>query len=488
MSIKDWVNTQLKTITFTDVFVKDEKSQYTYREFFFIVSKVFDTLKKYGEYSKVIAVLENGIDLFLLYFLCLLNGKQILPIDPRKNVSEIEELIRQNRDEAFVIADSAWSECKNISVDIIRDVIGNETGYLEDTDVFKMFDRIDYRADYLITFTSGTTGNSKGVVHSPGNLFSTIKAFQDVNSIRTGTVFGHVMPMTYMAGILNSIIQPFILGARIVILGRFGIPLAIRFWKTLSQEAINVMWLSPTMLNMILQTDRGELGRSFCSEYMPQFFVGTAPLAVMLKQAFEDRYHVPLYVSYGLTEALYISVDTPDTSKLYDGNVGKMLDGVEIKKQEEEALIKTPWMFKRYTNEPTESYFSGQYYKTGDITREDDRILYIVGRKKDLIIKGGLNISPASIESEIMKTGLVEDVAVFGIENGVEEAICCVYACDKKDIQIEKSLNKVIREKLGITHTIDFFAHKDKLIYNLNGKIDKAAILAWIEEKNVNKN
>lgn len=484
MGISEWVNSQLKKIDASDIFVKAKEAQYTYQEFFSITDRIFEGLQIYGAYGKIIAVLENGIDLFFLYFMCMLNGKVIIPIDPQKNVSEIEKLIRQNKDNALVISEAEQPECNYISANILKDIrnrkIADRHG---DTDIEKIFGQIDYQVEYLITFTSGTSGNSKGVVHSLGDLFSTIRAFQTVHPIGDNAVFGHVMPMTYMAGILNSIFHPFILGAKLVILGRFGIPLAIRFWKALSADNINVMWLSPTMLNMVLQTDRSKLGGMYCQEHKPQLFIGTAPLATALKKEFEERYQIPLYVSYGLTEALYVSVDTPDTSKRNDGNVGRLLPGVKVTEQNGEALIDTPWMFPRYTNEPTEPYFSGKYYKTGDLIKVHHDVLYIVGRKKDLIIKGGLNISPVNMEEEIMATGLVEDVAVFGKESGVEEIICCAYTCGKDSREIEKQLNKVLKKKLGTPYTVDAFYRMDKLLYNLNGKKDKAALKAWLEER-----
>lgn len=482
MNVDKWVISQVDGFDFSKVFVKEQNYEWTYNEFFQCVDSIYEWLNEEKNFEKIIAVIENSVDLFSLFFVSMMYGKTIIPIDPKKNKNEIIDLIRENIVDACVISDDDKIWEKTIPTQFVHNLLFEKSSNADmKQTVLDCMCAIDFNAPYLITFTSGTSGNSKGVVHSLSDLFATSKAFNDVNSMAESAVFGHVMPMTYMAGILNSIIKPFILGAKIVILGRFSVPLAIRFWKVLNEEHINTMWLSPTMINMVLKTDRGEEGVCYARQNNLQFFVGTAALMTSLKMEFEEKYQMPLYVSYGLTETLFISVATRETSRLNDDNVGVLLEGVDITEKEGEALLSVPWMFQGYTNEPTENYFSGQYYMTGDLIRVDERVLYIVGRKKDLIVKGGLNISPAKIESVIMELGLVDDVAVFGKNNGIEELIYCVYVSKGKD-GVEKKINQAISDQIGKTHKIDVFCSTDKLIYNLNGKKDKAAISRIIEE------
>jgi len=486
MDIKTWVIEQIEKINFEKEFVKCGENVYTYNTFFGFVNSIYNKLASESKFEKVIAVMENGLELFSLYFVCMLNGKIIIPIDSQKSNKEIDDLISQNIENAIVISDEQKEKWPCVLTQDIKNIIENHDCVEKmKSNVLSKMSEADFDASFLITFTSGTSGNSKGVIHSLGNLFQTSKSFAKITPIIQPAVFGHIMPMTYMAGILNSIIKPFVFGAKIVLLGRFGVPLALRFWNIVNANEINVMWMSPTMLNMIIKTDRGIIGKNYCSNKELQIFVGTAPLMPALKKEFEEKYNVILLSSYGLTETLFISVDTVETSGLCDGNVGKLLPGVEIIEKDKEALLRVPWMYKGYTNEDTAAYFWNDYYKSGDLINVENDILYITGRKKDLIVKGGLNISPVKIEEEIVKLQEIDDAAVFGRTSDLEELICCAYVTSSAEERqsIERKVNKAVEESLGKTHTIDKFYCIDKMLYNLNGKKDKKQIQNLVEGK-----
>ena len=420
----------LNDLNFKQDFIVDiQKNRiYSYELFFSICMEMSHALDEYqGE--EVVASLENSAELAALYFATLFSNKVIAVIDPKKGIEEQQEIISQHQGCLLIINDQT---------DIFNAFRKEQSDMGIKQSVIANLELKDFSQDFLITYTSGTTGLTKGVLHSFYNLLSTAYALGDKIKIKPGGTYLHVMPMTYMAGILNSIFFPFVFKQKIVIGPRFSVKAAIRFWETMTAYDVSVLWLSPAMLMMIDKVDRTDIGEAYCRGHNVIFLIGTAALT---------------------------------------RNVRINFDGVEISFGDDKELrIKVPWMFKGYTNVPTDPYFDGKFYLSGDIAEYSDT-LKITGRKKDLIVKGGMNVSPALIENEILKNKNVLECAVYGkVENDDEELTCCSYVLKDENQNaddIEKKLARGVLDKLGINYRIDRFYRLQSLPRNVNGKIDK---------------
>jgi long-chain acyl-CoA synthetase len=408
-------------------------------------------------------------------------GKIATAIDPMKGKEEIANILSSITD-GYVVADQI-GKTKLDTFDLLMesgyfDVISPVMGDVKDV-VLRAFEERDFQSDYLLTFTSGTTGNTKGVRHSLNNLFLTGDAFNRMFNVGKDQTFAHLMPMTYMAGILNSIFQPFVAGAKIVVMGRFSPMKAFTFWQDVVKNEVNTFWLSPSMLTILLKVAKHNVGQEYCKDRKMLFFIGTAPLHQSTRDEFETMYPVKLYASYGLSETLFLSTETPETLALGGGNVGKLLDGVEYHfGSDGEFLVDVPWMFLGYTNEPTEKYFDGSSYKTGDLAKIEDGILSIVGRSKDLIIKGGMNISPALIESVVSGIAGVDECCVFSVLSKMkEELIVLAYTSNVDDKEaLEKTISSTVNSELGKNYMIDLFYKAKAIPKNINGKNDKKVL------------
>jgi len=475
---------RMKQFDFSREFVIDASKDrhYTYEEFFSRCLTLSEQYRATGEALKhIIFIMENSVELLAAYFGAMMAGKIATAIDPVKEQEEIAKILESVKDK-YVVVDAAGKARVN-SYDVVFDA-----GEFEKTKVFgenikektlERFEERNFDDDFLLTFTSGTTGNTKGVRHTLNNLIKTGDAFNRYFFVGKDNVLAHYMPMTYMAGILNSIIQPFIAGARIVVMGRFSPFKAFTFWQDVVKYQVNTFWLSPSMLTIILKASKHSLGQEYCKDKKLLFFIGTAPLHQKTRDEFEAKYPVKLYASYGLSETLFLSTETPETLALGGGNVGKLLDGVEYKfGQDGEFLVRVPWMFLGYTNEPTEKYFDGDYYKTGDLADIKDGILTITGRSKDLIIKGGMNISPALIESVVSSVDGVEECSVFSVLNKFkEELVVLGYSTMLKDTEdLEKRISASVIAALGKNYQIDGFYRVSSIPKNVNGKNDKKVL------------
>lgn len=455
--VKNTLNLLIEELNFDDIFVYDavNEKKYTYYDIF---AKA-DFLGKNILESSNIVVMQNGIELLTIYFAALFYGCQVIPVDPEKSVSEIE-LIKSYHKEAKVLNET--------------DIHFGTTDIVTDRKCVKeLFANIDYGVDYLITYTSGSSGNPKGVIHSAGNLLWSAINFGKRLGYSKKTCMCHVMPMTYMAGILNTIYLPFIMGGSIVLMERFGVKNANKFWKNVIKYQVNTLWLSPTMLHLIMIIDKGDEVKKYVGENSMTISVGTAPLSDALKAKFEEKYNVKVYQSYGLSETLFIT--TADQKLKHNVSVGRILDDISLTfGEDKEILIDLPWMFKGYVNENTENYFEGKKYKTGDLGewREDE--LIISGRKKELIIKGGINIYPKDIENCINEKFNLDEVCVGSKVIDEEERIICWYVGEEIE---EKKLNDSVINKLGLHYKIDYFVKVEKIHKNLNGKVDKKKLV-----------
>jgi long-chain acyl-CoA synthetase len=177
--------------------------------------------------------------------------------------------------------------------------------------------------------------------------------------------------------------------------------------------------MSPTMAQLVMQLDRSVDSRAYARERLQFPFVGTAPLYSHVAVAFAERYGVPLLQSYGLSELLLLSVDDPNGAR--PGSVGRLLPGVRARiAPNDELLIATPHAFAGYLDPETGAMppdpGNGEVeFATGDLAKIDaDGRMTITGRKKDLVIVGGINVSPAAVEQVLGAHPLVAHIAVVG--------------------------------------------------------------------------
>ena len=206
------------------------------------------------------------------------------------------------------------------------------------------------------------------------------------------------------------------------------------------------------------------------------------PLYPSAKQAFEEKYGVELLPSYGLSETLFISTKVKG-DKGAEQSVGCVLPMVDLQFSDaEEIYLKVPWMFMGYSNENTEEYFDGEYYKSGDLGEVIKGHLQITGRKKDLIIRGGMNISPKQIEEVVLSTEKVAECSVSSVLKDNEERIICWYKAKQPIEGFGAELNGVITERLGKNYKVDRFISVDEIPKNLNGKVDKEQLKKAYED------
>jgi long-chain acyl-CoA synthetase len=251
----------------------------------------------------------------------------------------------------------------------------------------------------------------------------------------------------------------------------------MRFWDAPIKYSVNTFWFIPTIIALLLKLDRGTNGIEYAENREIIGCVGTAALNPQIKRLFQERYNILLYESYGLSETLFVTTNYPG-DPVGENSVGSVLEDVDLAfSQDNEILIDVPWMFLGYLNVDAKEYFENGKFRSGDLgTIDKQGSLVITGRKKDLIIRGGTNISPKRIEDFISTFNVFEEIAIVGSEDiNLGEKIACFFVPkeDSFSEDTKKELNMAVIKELGSDYRIDEFVRMDAIPKTTSGKVDK---------------
>lgn len=435
---------------------------YSYEDIYQRAGRIGRSLRNRG-ISELVVCMENSVELLTVYFAALLYQIVVIPVDPEKSKDEIAAIRNIHSHAIYIEKDSI----QQISSEGAQEAI-------------RAFKDVDYDRLFLITYTSGSTGKPKGVMHSAGSLFLSAAAFGESMHYGEHTVLAHVMPMTYMAGILNSIFLPFVMGGKVVIFPRFNMKSAFSFWNNVVRYGVNTFWLSPTMLRIIDIIDAKGAYKDYLQKVNAAISVGTAPLYQDLRGKIENKYNIRLCQSYGLSETLFLTTELQERGEGCD-SAGKLLSGVDLRIDDDgEIQVSVPWMFLGYACNDAQEKLSDAYYRTGDLGYMRDGCLFINGRKKDLIIRGGYNINPNDIQEYLQGVdGVSENAVLSCVRHGEEQIVCCYTGSREQDIHL---LNEGLEEALGRHYKLDFLVRLTEMPKNLNGKVDRQKLQEMLKK------
>jgi acyl-CoA synthetase (AMP-forming)/AMP-acid ligase II len=433
--------------------------------------------------------LPNGLDFATLYFAALLGGFIAVPINNALSVRDKASILSGARIAARIIAPGAGPQ-EGSEAPVIE--LEQQISTSSDADVAARVARIDDERLLSIHFTSGTTNVPKGVPHRVGALLGNADSFNRAFGLGRDNRFVHVMPMGYMAGFLNTLLGAFTARAMIILAPQFSARSVLHFWESVVEHSGDMIWVSPTMLATLTQIDRGTLGADYCRSHTVRMFSATAPLSLKVRKEFEAKYGVTVIESYGLSELLLLTANLgPSGSK--DGAVGRTIADADVEIRDEagqklpcyadgDIFVRSPHTTVGYldyaTGEPAP--LADPWFDTGDVGHLDaDGDLFVTGRRKDLIIRGGFNVSPRQIEEVLLSQPGVEGAAVVGAPHdyyGEEIVAALVLDADRSLSDMEAVLRAACRRDLGPIAVPDRFVAFAALPVNNIGKVQKAKV------------
>lgn len=338
-------------------------------------------------------------------------------------------------------------------------------------------DPVTPRTPLTITFTSGSTGTPKGIVHSAESFLSCAKAFNRQTDITGRDQFLNVMPMFYMAGIFNGILAPLMAGASVVIGEAFNTATAMRFWPMIAAEGISALWLSPTMLSLVVRLDRTD---KTVPDGFRRLFIGTGAMTAADAKHFERTYGLPPLQSYGLSELLYISVDSAERPNF--GTVGYPLDGVRLTFGGEEPLsIASPYSFLGYLVDGDLQQHEGPFPTSDLADMSDNGTLSILGRADDIILRGGVNVNPVDLETALAPILGGRAFCITGLSDPTlgQKVVLVTEGAALTDDLLAKA-QKLIRDHPG-RWQLDAAAKVAKLPVGPTGKIRRSVLRSMLD-------
>jgi malonyl-CoA/methylmalonyl-CoA synthetase len=328
-----------------------------------------------------------------------------------------------------------------------------------------------------ILYTSGTTGRSKGVMLTRDNLASNAVALVGLWRFAESDVLLHALPVFHTHGLFVATNCILFSGASMIFLPSFG-PDAV----LAALPDATVMMGVPTFYTRLLADPR--LTRDACAG-VRLFISGSAPLSPVTHAEWEARTGHLILERYGMTETNMIT-SNPYEGARKAGTVGMPLPGVEVQVTgpagvlpagEAGAIeVRGPNVFKGYWNLPekTAEEFRDGWFVTGDLGAFDaEGYLSILGRAKDLVITGGLNVYPAEVEAALDGLPGVRASAVIGVPHpDLGEA---VVACVVGTVE-EGAIRAGLRDRLAAFKIPKRVIVQDDLPRNAMGKVQKAEL------------
>jgi len=461
------------------VFIEDGVRSWTYGEVEREAGRLVTRLRELGlaPGERLLVQTDKSVETLILYVACLRAGAIYLPLNVDYTEAELEYFVAD--------AEPVLAVCRPQSIDLFERIGGGLTICTLDqlfadlpgeqgTPARRAADDIA-----AILYTSGTTGKPKGAMLTNANLVSNGEMLIDFWRFTPGDRLIHALPIFHVHGLFVAMHCALFSGATVTFLAKFD-----------SQAVIGHMARATVMMGVPTFYIRLLADPAFTRDAaagMRLFVSGSAPLSADIHRAFEERSGHRVLERYGMTETGMLT-SNPYEGERRAGYVGPPLPGVDLRIAEFETgrvlpqgevgivEVKGPNIFKGYWRNPEKTaaeFRPDGYFITGDMGVIDaDGYVQLVGREKDLIISGGLNVYPAEVEALLDDRADVAEAAVIGVPHpDFGEAVVAVV--QPVGLFDKDAVRAAMRKDLAAFKVPKDIIVLDELPRNTMGKIQK---------------
>jgi long-chain acyl-CoA synthetase len=492
----------------------DEKlKSYTYKEFYINVIHLSNYLMKNGIHpgNKVATYSYNHVDTIILYFACWVVGAVVVPININEDKERVEFILENSKAKIIFTRNEYYvSMHMLVGKKKIKIINFDSNSYHELPDKLKKNFNISLDDESMIVYTSGTTGNPKGVVLTQYNLLVDADSISKWHKLEKGDAMMCVLPIHHVNGTIVTMVTPMYYGGRTVLNKKFHTE---TFLKLLDKENVKVVSVVPTLLQYLLHSE--EKIENYNLENFSHLICGAGPLTCELAKRFEEKFGLRIAHGYGLSEttcySCFVPVDLEKNEHIkWQNKYGYPSIGIPIEcnemeiqdaegkplgeNEKGEIVIRGHNVMKYYFNndEANEKTFENGWFKSGDegfYTTDENgfKYFFITGRIKELIIRGGVNISTLEIDEVIASNEYVESGIAVGFENDWygEEVGALVHLKNgyaKDDEEIKKMLLQFYKVKLPFFKSPKVIIITDDIPVTSTGKYQRNKVKHLFEE------
>jgi len=404
----------------------------------------------------IAALIPNSVEMLACFLATIYHGYGFAPLSADSPSPEIERWLSLTAPDFVLCADTL----PKTSIDTMRAACR-----LEQLTVGGNFDFLPRDPGQhdtapenarLFMSTSGTTGEPKAMVLDSNVLWSSGHAFSAFHGfVDESARFLNILPMSYLGGLFNLGLIPLSHGGSTVIQESFSGRSFFNFWNTVERFEVNVLWLVPSIIRGLLTMAERAKPENIANMGIRACFLGTAPIDLETKQAFEETFGVPALENFALSETTFFTTETLSTRhRRSEGSTGEPLPYVDIgftpisEDQSEhtamagqEIAVKSPFLFQGYLS--TDGTIdlplnSDGYFLTGDVGLLDDRNRLIVhGRVRDIIKKGGYFVPLSAVERLAQSHEDIYQAAAVTVSHAFFGESFELYVHPSKDVEDE---------------------------------------------------
>jgi long-chain acyl-CoA synthetase len=447
-----------------------EERLYPYSELNRLANGLANGLKDSGlkPGDKCILMLPSCPEFVIAYYALAKLGAVIVPVNFMFKEGELSHIFRDSSARGFIGMEPYLEEAGKAMMGLpqlnirIASAVHEGTGFMRWENLFgdDTFAAYPSRDDDILAvlYTSGTTGVPKGAMLTHHNLCSNAMTVADMRTTDPNDVVIGVLPLYHIFGQTSVLNASIYLGQTIHLFHHFEPRVTLH---VIEEEKSTVLFAVPTMYNrLLIETDQTGVKRSslrYCVS-------GGASLPVEILQKFEERFETRIYEGYGLTECSPVCVENPFGHKTKPGSIGLPIPGFYARIVSEdrkdvqqgqvgELIVHGPGVMKGYLNQPEETAETvvDGWLHTGDMARMDEEgYIYIVDRKRDMIIRGGYNVYPREVEEVLFQHPDVVEAGVYGLPHGdLGEEVAADVVLKAGSNLAEDGVRRFVKERLA---------------------------------------
>lgn len=442
--------------------IRNDDRSFTYKELFNFSEKLSGAFgSKVNTQQKYIPILSSNSPEFVIITLALWNiGLTPVPLNIKWTVSEIDSVLSKYKFDILIYEDKFVDKLSSLQ---IRKISFKELFEAKSNSVVTKDND-----EAVVIFTSGSSAQPKGVIHTFDSLSSSIMNGSKVLNQKVGDRWLASLPFYHIGG-FQIICRALSAGCEII-------PEDLKIQSLIS----SIIKFKPTHLSLVPTQLIQLLEESTpAPDELKLCLVGGGFSEDSLIIEAADKGWKPVRV-YGSTEtASFVTAADVETIKKKPGTAGKAVENVKIKiSSEDEILISSSSLFKSYLNDDnaTSKKLKNNFYYSGDLGKLDEQeYLFIEARRTDLIVSGGENVNPFEVESALLKIDSISEACVFPVQDEKWGQIVAAALVLKKNTD-EEVIKSELKKNLAAFKIPKKFFFVDKLPKTSLGKIEREKV------------